>query len=44
MESVVKTIKKTSIVVLHVFKYLKGNEHNEKRKKIKQRTYRDKNM
>lgn len=44
MESVVKNIKKTSIIVLNVFKYLKENEHNEKRKKIKQKPYRDKNM
>lgn len=31
MESVDKDMKKSSIIIVYVFKYWKGNEHNEKK-------------
>ena len=34
MESVDKDIKRTYIIMLNVFKYLKGKEQNENRNKI----------
>lgn len=45
MELVDKDIKRGCVIMLNVFKYLKGNKPNKDRNRIvKQKIYRTKNM